>query len=44
MINVNYVDDVDSYFRDAVFNETVFLTEPTTPVDYVGMIMYTVGA
>eukprot|EP00036_Acanthoecidae_sp_10tr_P000629 CAMPEP_0182948688 /NCGR_PEP_ID=MMETSP0105_2-20130417/59884_1 /TAXON_ID=81532 ORGANISM="Acanthoeca-like sp., Strain 10tr" /NCGR_SAMPLE_ID=MMETSP0105_2 /ASSEMBLY_ACC=CAM_ASM_000205 /LENGTH=266 /DNA_ID=CAMNT_0025088981 /DNA_START=23 /DNA_END=823 /DNA_ORIENTATION=+ len=44
VININYIDEVDSNFRDAVFNDTVFITDPVEPVDYIGMLVYTVGS
>jgi hypothetical protein len=43
VININYVDDVESSFRDAVFNDTVFITDPITPVNYMEMVVYSSG-
>jgi len=43
VINVHYVDEDESFFRDAVFNDTVSITDADTTIATSTIVSYTVG-
>eukprot|EP00040_Diaphanoeca_grandis_P016036 m.82542 g.82542 ORF g.82542 m.82542 type:complete len:254 (-) comp25526_c0_seq1:353-1114(-) len=43
VINVHYVDEDESFFRDAVFNDTVSITDADTTISTSTIVSYVVG-